>query len=114
MAIYWRVTYNDIGVYQELKSQIWDDKSSFSKEDWENFKKCDDVDWLKVPNVYSSDNYSYFTEKGFALFKKRTYPLIVKWLDKEKIKFDKCCLCFEKINLIYNDEHQVVIEKGSE
>lgn len=109
--MYYRVTYNDIGVYEALKKQIWNDNNDFTKKDWENFKKSDEVNWLKIPNVYKDNNCSFFTELGFEVFMNKTYPLIIQWLDKENIKIENCNFDIEKVNLIYSDEHQIVIEK---
>lgn len=108
--IYYRVTYNEIGVYEALKKQIWNN-SEFTKENWENFINSSNVNWLKKPNTYGKNNYSYFTELGFTLFMEKTYPLIIKWLDENKIKIEKCSFDETKIDLIYTDEHQIVIAK---
>ena len=86
--MFFRVAYDDVGIYEALKRLIWDNNSNFSKKDWEDFKASCDVNWLNVPKVYGDNNYSYFTEKGFDMFLQRTYPLIIKWLDKGKIKFN--------------------------
>ena len=113
MEYYFRITYNNIGIYEALKNKIWDNNSVFSKEDWINFKNSSDVNWLKVPSVYGNDNYSYFTELGFNIFMEKTYPLIIKYLDKENICIDKYLFDIEEFDLIYCDEHQIVINKSS-
>ena len=100
---YFRVTYNGIGIYEALKNQIWNDSSGFSKEDWENFKQSDKVNWLKRPDVYKGNYVSFFTELGFELFMKNTYPLFVKWLEENKISIEKFSFDFEEINLVYSD-----------
>ena len=63
------VTYNGIGIYETLKSKIWDNNSNFTKEDWGNFKKLENVNWLKVLN------------KKENIFMERIYVLCcnIKW-----------------------------------
>ncbi len=110
MKMYYLVTYEGIGVYEALKSKIWN-SSNCPKEDWENFINSSDVNWLKKPKVYKDNNYSYFTKLGFFSFKNKTYPLIIKWLDENKIEYEKCYLDEITTNFMYSDEHQVVIAK---
>lgn len=110
--IYFRVTYDGIGVYEALKRQIWA-KNDFSKEKWEDFRNSKDVNWLKKPRTYGNDYCSYFTEFGFMLFMKKTYPFIIKWLDKNKIKIEKNSFDKKITDFIYQDEHQVVILKDT-
>ena len=109
--MFFRVTYDDVGIYEALKRLIWDNNSNFSKKDWEDFKASCDVNWLNVPKVYGDNNYSYFTEKGFDMFLQRTYPLIIKWLDKDKIKFNTYSFDLDEITLVYFDEYQIVIKE---
>ncbi len=108
--VYYRITYEEIGIYEALKKQIWSN-SQFPKEQWEKFKNSNDVNWLKTPNSYAYDNYSYFTELGFTLFMKKTYPIIIKWLDESKIRIEKVFFKESEINLVYRDEHQIIIIK---
>lgn len=108
---YYRVTYKDIGIYEALKLKIWNSNNSFKKNDWENFKNSNDVKWLKVPDTYNIDNYSYFTEQGFKTFMERTYPLIIKYLDEENIKIHDYLLDNKNVKIIYCDSDQIVIEK---
>lgn len=110
--IYYRVTCNGIGVYEALKNEIWK-SSNQPKKDWETFINSSDVNWLKKPDGYKSSNYSYFTELGYSLFKEKTYPKIIKWLDKNNIKCEKCYLNEMDTYFAYSDEHQVVILKNS-
>ena len=107
---YYRVTYNGVGIYEALKQQIWNN-SNFSKEDWLKFKNSASVNWLKTPNTYGNNNYSFFTELGYSLFMKNTYPLIIQYLNKELINIEKYSFDIKNIKLIYSDEHQIVIEK---
>lgn len=109
--MFFRVTYDCVGVYEALKKLIWDNNSCFSKKDWEEFKSSSDVNWLTVPNTYGDNNYSYFTEKGFDIFMEKTYPLIIQWLDKDKIKFDSYIFDVDEINLVYVDDYQIVVKE---
>lgn len=110
IKIYYRITYDNIGIYEALKTKLWN-SSKKSKEEWEKFKYSSSVNWLKTPPTYGSNNYSFFTKLGFSLFMKYTYPLIIKYLDEDKINIEKYSLDIKQINLIYSDEHQIVIEK---
>lgn len=107
---YFRVTYNGIGIYEALKKQIWNDNSDFSKEEWECFIKSSLVNWLKKPSVYENNHVSFFTELGFDLFMKNTYPLFLKWLDEKKICIEKIHFEDKEIKVVYSDEYQIVIE----
>jgi hypothetical protein len=66
-----------------------------------------DICWLPKPPFYSSNNLSYFTEKGYEEFTNRVMPIISNYLKKENIKVDK----FDKLfhSIIYTDEYQVVV-----
>ena len=100
METLYRVTYNNEGVYNELKKNI-------NKNTWLDLLSSKEINWLPKPPTYATQNKSYFTEKGFDRFKKETLPIIYKYLDKENIKIET----FEKVeNIIYSDEYQVVVE----
>ena len=100
MELLYRVTYNNEGVYNELKKAV-------GKNIWLNILSLKEIKWLPKPPAYAAHNRSYFTEKGFCIFKKETLPIIYKYLNKENIKIET----FEKVlNIIYFDEYQVVIE----
>ena len=100
MELLYRVTYNNEGVYNELKKAV-------GKNIWLNILSLKEINWLPKPPAYAANNKSYFTEKGFDRFKKETLPIIYKYLDKENIKIET----FEKVeNIIYSDEYQVVVE----
>lgn len=107
--IYYRISYNGIGIYEALKKKIWISTSN-PKYVWEELKNSIAFTWLKVPNTYSDKSYSYFTELGYDLFLKNTYSIFIKYLDKDKIITEKFIFDDSKINIIYQDEHQIVIE----
>lgn len=107
---YYRITYNNIGIYEALKQEIF---NNYTKEEWQSFKSSNNVNWLKAPVFYGDNNYSYFTELGFNIFMKKTYPLIIKYLNEKHIKIKQYTFDVKKVYLIYSDEHQIVIDEGS-
>ena len=90
-----------------MKKQLW---SIGKNKKWNDFKNTENFKWLKVPTVYVENSRSYFTELGYTIFIKKTFPNIKKYLDEKNINIE----CFEfdnsKLNIIYEDEHQIVIE----
>ena len=98
--VYFRITYNNIGIYEAFKQNIpWDV--------WINFKKSKECNWLPLPPKYEDGYYSYFTYEGYKKFMKLTYPEMIKYLDKYKIKVEK--LNIDKNAIIYSDKYQVVV-----
>lgn len=108
--IYWRVSYKDIGIYEALKNEIWK-KCESPKEEWDKLKKSKAFMWLKEPNIHYENCYSYFTELGYELFIKNTYPIFIKYLDENNIIIDKFIFDNTKIDIIYSDEHQIAIKE---
>ncbi len=101
MKALYRVTYNNKGIYNELKKIV-------GKDVWLSLLSLKEFNWLPKPPTYSTENKSYFTKKGFERFKKETLPVIYKYLDKRNVKFET----FDKVeNIIYSDEYQVVETK---
>ena len=100
MEMLYRVTYNNEGIYNELKKVV-------GRDIWLHLLSLKEINWLPKPPTYANENKSYFTQKGFDRFKEETLPLICKYLDKDNIKIET----FEKVdNIIYFDEYQVVID----
>ena len=98
--VYFRVTYNNIGIYEAFKQNIpWDV--------WINFKKSKECNWLPLPPKYEDGYYSYFTYEGYKKFMKLTYPEMIKYLDKYKIRVER--LNIDKNAIIYSDKYQVVV-----
>ena len=98
--VYFRITYNNIGIYEAFKQNTpWDV--------WINFKKSKECNWLPLPPKYEDGYYSYFTYEGYKKFMKLTYPEMIKYLDKYKIKVEK--LNIDKNAIIYSDKYQVVV-----
>ncbi len=97
---YYRITYNGEGIYDALKNSV-------DLETWKNILSSENISWLPKPPTYSSNNTSYFTEKGYEEFSSRAMPIIVNYLKKGNIKVDE----FDKLSspIIYTDEYQVVV-----
>lgn len=107
---YWRVSYMGIGIYEALKNEIWK-KCKFPKKEWDRLKKSEAFVWLNTPNVYYENCYSYFTELGYELFRSNTYLIFIKYLDEKNINIDKFIFDDTKLDILYSDEHQIVIKK---
>ena len=102
MQILYRVTYNNKGIYNELKKTV-------TKDIWLSLLSLKEFTWLPKPPTYAANNKSYFTAKGFEKFKAETLPIIYQYLDKNKIKIKTV----EKVeNIIYYDEYQIIIENN--
>ena len=108
--LYYRVSYNGIGIYEALKNEIWK-KCKLPKEEWDKLKKSKAFKWLETPNIYYENCCSYFTELGYELFIKNTYPMFIKCLDEKNITITKFIFDNTKINIIYSDEYQIVIKE---
>ena len=102
--IYYRVTYNNIGIYEAFKQNVpWNV--------WVDFKNSKACNWLPLPPKYEDGYYSYFTYEGYKNFMKLTYPEMIKYLDKYKIRIEKFNI--DKNSIVYSDKYQVVIIKKS-
>lgn len=104
---YYRVSYNSVGIYEALKNWLWKTNQS---ETWNKLKNSEEFNWLRLPNIYTDKCLSYFTNKGFDIFNERTLPIIKKYLNEEEIIIDCLELDYSNLNIIYEDEHQIVIE----
>ena len=99
---FYRITYNNIGIYQALKNNITFDQ-------WKQLLKNDSVfKWLPKPPKYTNHYYSYFTLEGYILFKMKVLPVCEQYLDKSQIKVEK----FEGLEgrVVYRDMYQVVVD----
>lgn len=103
--VYYRVTYNEEGVYNALKKIV-------DIDTWKEILNSEHINWLPKPPSYSSKNMSYFTKKGYERFYNETLPYICNYLEKENIKID----AYNEIsnNVLYSDEYQVVIQVDDE
>lgn len=108
--VYWRISYNGVGIYEALKKEIWK-KSHEPKIEWDNLKSSEAFTWLKTPDFYSNACYSYFTDIGYELFMKKTYLIIIKYLEEKNIEIEKFIFKTDEIKIVYSDEHQIVVEK---
>ena len=97
----YRITYNDIGIYEAYKKAC-------SFDEWRSFINSDAATWLDVPKIYNKDinHTSYFTKRGYELFQKNTYPVIIQKLNKRNIKVDQVVL---DVKPVYEDLYQVVV-----
>lgn len=109
MNKYFRFSYNGIGIYEALKKKIWNSQDN-PKEEWEQLKISEAFTWLKVPSSYPENSYSYFTEEGYMLFIKKSYPVFSKYLDKDKIVMEEYIFDDDKLDVVYQDEHQIVVQ----
>jgi len=107
--IYYRVSYHGIGIYEAVKKEIWL-KSKEPKKDWETLKKSTAFTWLKTPSYYSENCFSYFTKYGFNLFMKNTFDTFAKYLNKKDIVIETQEIEYK--NIVYSDEHQIVVENN--
>ncbi len=107
---YFRITCEDIGIYEYLKKYLWNNICNPNKV-WNNFIKSNKVNWLNKPTIYADETKeyrSYFNSNGYEIFLERTLPLITKWIDKNFIKTEK--IQIDESKIIYQDEYQIVIE----
>lgn len=102
---YYRVTYDDEGVYNALKKNIGYDK-------WKELLNSDCLTWLPKPNLYTSKNRSYFTKEGYAMFTSKTLSIVLEYLNEDRLKIDGYNTISDKI--IYSDEYQVIVEIDEE
>jgi hypothetical protein len=68
--------------------------------------KC--LSWLPKPKEYSSSYKSYFTMKGYYMFREKTLPLMKRYLDEDKIK-DVYVKDLSNYEDVYSDEFQIVV-----
>ena len=108
MQPYYRVTYNGIGIYEELKKEMY--KINYDSSEWKKFKQSNACNWLPLPPSYCDGYYSYFTKLGYDKFMKSTYPVITKYLDKDTINIEQCYI--DKNSIIYQDNYQIVIDSS--
>ena len=104
---YWRVSYNNIGIYEALKRKLWETNKINA---WNELKISENFTWLPVPNTYLENNRSYFTEIGYKMFVGKTLPIIKKYLDNDDIVIEHFDFDYGNLKIIYEDEYQIVIE----
>lgn len=105
---YWRITYNGIGIYEQLKREMY--KINNDSSEWNKFKQSKSCNWLPLPPSYCDGNYSYFTKSGYDKFMKDTYPIIIEYLDKDNINIEQCHI--NTASIIYEDKYQIVIDSS--
>lgn len=97
--VYYRITYNNEGIYSALKNSV-------DLDTWQKLLNNEHINWLPKPPTYSSKNIFYFTKEGYERFKEETLPIIHSYLNKENIKIEK----YNNItnNILYADEYQII------
>ena len=97
-----RVSYDGTGIYQALKKEVgWN---------WKELKKRDEISWLPLPPDYNGSCESWFTMKGYKIFREKTLPLMKEYLDEKKITEEYVENLDDKKE-IYSDEYQIVVKK---
>lgn len=96
-----RYTYNGTGIYEALKRAV-------DMDTWKSLLQSGDINWLPKPPKYASGYASWFSDEGNKEFKKRTLPIIQKYLDKDKIKY--ITLTNPPSSVIYKDKYQIVVD----
>lgn len=100
MSKYYRITYEDDGIYNALRNNV-------SMDEWKKLLASKCMTWLPRPKHYSKFNRSYFTQYGFDVFMHKTMPVILKYLNSDKIQIHT----YNKIErIIYEDLYQVITE----
>lgn len=76
----YRVTYDDVGIYQALKTHI-----GYTK--WKELKDDPRISWLPLSKVehYGKKYTSYFTQVGYDKFMDTSLVVIEQYLDQDKI-----------------------------
>lgn len=93
--MYYRVSSNNVGVYQAFKEMT-------NRKKWHKILKLSK--WLPEPPNYKDECRSYFTEKGFEKFMLTVFPVMKISIDIEIEQFKNL-----SAEIIYADEYQVVI-----
>jgi hypothetical protein len=101
--VYYRFEYEGEGIYDAYKHHA-------SWLQWHNFKQTYAASWLNVVPNYRSGEKSYFTEEGYKMFMKHTYPEMIKVLDESKIEEIRVNLKPEDIR--YEDKYQATTKAG--
>ena len=97
---YYRLTYNDIGIYEAVRKSV-------DVGTWQDILKNPKISWLPKPDIYEKNNKSYFTKKGYDMFKKNVKPIFINYINFDLVKQES----IEKLNnIIYEDEYQVIIK----
>ena len=97
--IYYRVTYNGIGIYEAFRQSV-------PQHVWLRFLKSDKASWLPKPPDYTSGYESYFTKLGFSKFEEMTLPYMSKFLDRKKINIKEY---MDIGDIVYRDMFQVIV-----
>lgn len=91
----YRVTVNDIGYFNYLKSKL-------SKDDWLDFKR--ETSWLIAPKIDMTNSLSMFTEEGYVRFLRDIATIYPLPIHVQAIRTDTVDIT----NARYKDYYQVV------
>lgn len=108
--MYYRITCENIGIYEYLKQYIFNNYAD-PKEEWNKFLYNECNTWLEKPEVYKdteSSYLSYFTEEGYQKFNENTFSVIKNIIKDKDYKIDILNIDEEKI--VYKDSYQIVIK----
>lgn len=102
-----RFTSSKKGIYEDARKKM-------TKEEWRKFLNSDAAKWLPKPppGTYDSSKYSeyesYFTQKGYEVFIKKTLPILSKYVSN--ISEEETSSRIDG-DIVYKDEYQIVYGK---
>ena len=98
---FYRITYNDTGIYQAFKNNV-------NNNIWFDFIKSPEYKWLPKLDKYLNGYESYFTEFGYKIFMEKTYPIFAKYLDEDLIEINQ----YNELpyRVIYKDKYQIIVD----
>lgn len=102
MSKYYRITYEGDGIYNALRNNV-------TIDEWKKLLMSDCMTWLPKPTYYSKANRSYFTKKGIDMFKRKTMPVMLQYLDSTKIQIHTYSNIEQK-DIVYEDLYQIITE----
>ncbi len=112
MDVYYRITCENIGIYEYLKRYIFNNFED-SKAKWNSFLNMKCNTWLHKPDVYKNENKkycSYFTEEGYNLFLESTFKEIKKIIKEKDYRID--IINLDDVDIVYKDKYQILVESN--
>ena len=100
----YRYEYDGIGIYEAFRLNV-------SNKVWKDFLNSGVSGWLPHPTYYPKNNRSFFTPKGKEMFESTVLPIMLNYLDKDKIKLEEITINLKnyKKSDIYMDDYQIII-----
>ena len=99
--VYYRVTFNGVGIYEAYKSMV-------SEDTWRRFKASSACSWLPAPMSYGFGYKSYFTKQGIDNFKTFTLLKIAKTIPLNMIKIEEVVIRKSR-SIVYQDTFQIIV-----